>query len=203
MVKVSEVEPFSGMLAAPNALMITGGAATVMLALEVLPGPLSVAVTCTLLFFPPEVVPVTFKDTVQEVLMARVPADKLKEPAPATAVVVPPQVLVKPLGVATTSPAGRLSVNASPVSGMVLAGGLVMLKVRLADPFNGMLAAPKLLVIVGGVATAKLAVAVLPVPPLVELTFPVVLVKFPEAVPVTVTLIVQVLLAATVPPVSE
>ena len=44
-VKVRLVEPFSGMLAAPNALMITGGEVTVMEALDVLPGPLSVAVT--------------------------------------------------------------------------------------------------------------------------------------------------------------
>ena len=45
MVKVSEVEPFSGMLAAPNALMITGGPTTVMLAFDVLPVPPSVDVT--------------------------------------------------------------------------------------------------------------------------------------------------------------
>jgi hypothetical protein len=38
-VKVNEVEPFSGMLAAPNALMITGGPTTVMLAFEVFPVP--------------------------------------------------------------------------------------------------------------------------------------------------------------------
>ena len=42
---------------------------------------------------------------------------------------------------------------------------------------NKMLAAPNALVIVGGVATVKLAEAVLPVPPLVEVTFPVVLVN--------------------------
>jgi len=35
-VKLSEVEPFSGNEAAPNALMITGGKVTVMEALEVL-----------------------------------------------------------------------------------------------------------------------------------------------------------------------
>ena len=51
-----------------------------------------------------------------------------------------------------------------------------------------MLAAPNALVIDGGVATVKLAEAVLPVPPLVEVTFPVVLVYCPEAAPVTVTL---------------
>lgn len=44
MVKLREVEPFSGMLAAPNALMITGGATTVMEAFEVLPVPPSVEV---------------------------------------------------------------------------------------------------------------------------------------------------------------
>ena len=53
MVKVRLVEPFSGMLAAPNALMITGGEVTVMEALDVLPGPPSVDVTWTLLFFTP------------------------------------------------------------------------------------------------------------------------------------------------------
>jgi len=44
MVKLREVEPFSGMLAAPNALMITGGATTVMEAFEMLPVPPSVEV---------------------------------------------------------------------------------------------------------------------------------------------------------------
>jgi hypothetical protein len=44
-VKVNEVEPFSGMLAAPNALIITGGPTTVMLAFEVFPVPPSVEAT--------------------------------------------------------------------------------------------------------------------------------------------------------------
>jgi hypothetical protein len=44
-VKVSDVEPFSGMLAAPNALIITGGVSTVTLAFEVFPVPPSVEVT--------------------------------------------------------------------------------------------------------------------------------------------------------------
>jgi len=38
-VKVSEVEPFSGMLAALKALMMTGGATTVIEAFEVFPVP--------------------------------------------------------------------------------------------------------------------------------------------------------------------
>src|SRR5713226_1778642 len=151
MVKVRLVEPVSGMLAAPNALMITGGATTVMLALEVFPVPPSVEVTCTLLFFTPAVVPVTFT------------------------VAVPPQVLDNPLGVATTRPAGRLSVKAIPVSAMVVFG-FVMVKVNDVVPFKGMLAAPNALVMVGGEATTRFAEAVPPVPPLVELTAPVVLV---------------------------
>ena len=45
--------------------------------------------------------------------------------------------------------------------------------------------------------------AVFPVPPLAELTAPVVLVKVPALVPVTLTATVQVALAATEAPVSE
>jgi hypothetical protein len=68
------------------------------------------------------VVPCTLTETVQEALAARVPADRLMEPEPATAVAVPPQVLFKALGVATTNPAGRLSVKARPVSAKLVLG---------------------------------------------------------------------------------
>src|SRR5262249_15910702 len=47
--------------------------------------------------------------------------------------------------------------------------------------------APNVLVMLGGLATVRFELAVLPVPPLVELTLPVVLVYWPEAAPVTVT----------------
>ena len=175
-VKVRLVEPFSGMLAAPNALMITGGEVTVMEALDVLPGPLSVAVTVTELFFTPPVVPVTFTLKVQEVVLARVAPERLTLPEPATAVIVPPpQEPVRPFGVETTRPAGRVSVNATPVSEIVVFG-LLMVKLSEVLPFTGMEAAPNDLVIVGGVATFRFAVAVFPVPPLVEVTLPVVLV---------------------------
>src|SRR5258708_20195776 len=110
------------MLAAPNALIITGGGHTVTLGLEVFPVPPSVDVTCTLLFFTPAVVPVTFTDNVHEALIASVPPDRLTVPEPATAVAVPPQVLLNPLGVATTRPAGRLSVKATPVSATLAFG---------------------------------------------------------------------------------
>src|SRR5437868_561389 len=188
------------MLAAPNALMITGGATTVTDAFEVLPVPPSVDVTCTLLFFTPAVVPVMFTETVQLAVNASVPADRLTEPEPATAVAVPPQVLLSPFGVATTVPAGRVSVNATPVSA-TLVFGLVMLNVSEVVPFNGIVKAPNDFVIVGGAATVRFAVAVLPVPPFVELTLPVVLVYWPEVAPVTVMLNTHWLLAAIVAPV--
>jgi hypothetical protein len=57
MVKLSEVDPFSGMLGAPKAFEIVGGATTVIEALEVLPVPAVVSLAETLLFFTPEVVP--------------------------------------------------------------------------------------------------------------------------------------------------
>jgi hypothetical protein len=137
--------------------------------------PPSVEVTCTELFFTPAVVPCTLTETVQLALAASVPAERLMEPEPATAVAVPPQVLLNALGVATTNPAGRLSVKAIPVS-VTLVFGFWMVNVSEVVPFSGIVAAPNALVIVGGEATVKLAVAVFPVPPLVEETAPLVLV---------------------------
>src|SRR5712671_306998 len=192
------------MLAAPNALLRTGAPTTVIEALEVFPVPPSVEVTWTLLFFTPAVVPVTLTENVQEEPAAgdavSVPPDKLTLPLPATAVMVPlPQDPVSPFGVASTRPAGRVSVKATPLSATFVFG-FVMVKLNEVDPFNGMLAAPKDLVIVGGVATVRFAEAVLPVPPLVEVTLPVVLVNWPEAAPVTVTENWHWLLTAIVAP---
>jgi hypothetical protein len=201
-VNVNEVELFSGMLAAPNALMITGGATTVILAFDVLPVPPSIEVICTLLFFTLAVVPCTFNETVQEALATNVPAARLAWPDPATAVAVPPQVLFKLVGVATTMPAGKLSVNASPVSESP-ALGFVILNVSEVVPFSGTDAAPKAFVIVGGIATVRFAVAVLPVPPFVDVTAPVVFVNWPDAVPVVFTVIVQFVFVAIVPLVND
>ena len=174
--KLSVVEPFSGMVAAPNALVMAGGATTVTVAFEVLPAPASVEVAWTLLFFAPAVVPVTVSETVQDAPLASVPAERLAEVAPAAAVAEPPQVLAKPFGEATTKPSGRLSVKAMPVRGMALETGLVMVKVSEVEPFSGTLVRPKIFAIVGGDATERFAEAVLPVPPFVELTAPVVFV---------------------------
>ncbi len=148
--------------------------------------------------------PVTLTENVQEDPAAgdavSVPPDKLTVPLPATAVIVPlPQLPVSPFGVATTRPAGRLSVKATPLRA-TLVFGFVMVKLSEVEPFSGMEAAPKDLVMVGAAATVRFAEAVLPVPPLVEVTFPVVLVNWPEAAPVTVTLNTHWLLTAMVAP---
>jgi hypothetical protein len=173
-VKVSEVEPFKGTLAAPKALIITGGTITVTVAFETVPGPLSVAVATTLLFLMPPDVPVTFAEYVHELFGASVLPESESAEAPETAVAVPPQVVVNPLGVATTNPAGKLSAKPTPVNAMEFPAGLLIVNVKLVEPFKGIVDAPKALTIVGGVATLILAVAVLPVPPLVEETDPVV-----------------------------
>ena len=156
MVNVRLVDPFSGMLAAPKALMITGGPTTVIEAFEVLPVPPLVEVACTLLFFTPAVVPCTSTDTVHEAPGARVTPERLTDPLPPTAVAVPPQVLFR-LGVdATTSPAGRLSVNATPFS-VRFALELDNVNVRLVVPLSGMVAAPNTLAMFGGLITVRLA----------------------------------------------
>jgi hypothetical protein len=115
-VKLREVEPFSGMLAAPNVLLITGGPTTVTLALDVLPAPPSVELTLTELFCTPATTPVTLTVTVQEALAANVPAVRLIDEDPAVAVAVPLQLLVRAFGVATTRPPGKESVKAIPLS---------------------------------------------------------------------------------------
>src|SRR5204862_5744916 len=91
---------------------------------------------------------------------------------PSAAVTVPPGQLVVWLpGVATIRPAGRLSVNATPVSVRFWLLLLSIVKVRLVVPFNGIVAAPKALTICGGLMTVRFAedVDCAPVPAAVEL----------------------------------
>jgi hypothetical protein len=177
MVKLSVVVPFRLMLAAPNAFAMLGGPITVILAvLLVAPGPLSVdEIGPVVLFCTPAEIPVTFRLIVHDAFAASVAPERLIEPDPAAAVTVPLQVVVRLFGVATCSPAGSVSLKATPVRPSDVLG---LLRVKVSDEFvpTKMLDAPKALVMVGGVATVRLAVAVLPVPPLVEVTLPVVLV---------------------------
>src|SRR5882724_604807 len=204
MVKVKLVAPFNGILTSPNALMITGGATTVRAAVEVLPvnPPTSVEVPVTLLFFSPPVVPVTLTEIVQDAAGAKVAPVKLTLDETATAVVVPPHVLVKPFGVATIKPAGSASVNATPFS-VKLTLVLLSVKVRLVEPFRGIVTAPKAFAIVGGLMTVMLAdagLALVSPPASVAVTLLEVLFCTPSVTPLTSTDIVQLVLIPTVPP---
>jgi hypothetical protein len=150
----------------------------------------------------PAAVPLTFKASVQVDPDAMLPPVRLILVDPATTVVTPAQVFVRPFGVATTKPVGSVSVNATPVSATALATGLVIVKVSDVVPFSGIAAAPKALAIDGGATTLIEAEAVPPVPPWVEVTLPVVLFWVPADVPVTFTENVHELLDASVAPVK-
>src|SRR4030095_8225042 len=93
---------------------------------------------------------------------------KLMDDEPAIAVTVPPQPLLRSLGEATTSPAGRLSVNSIPVSDAFV--GLLTAKLNKVVPFCTTVFGWKSLLIVGGAITLRVDHAELPLPPLVELT---------------------------------
>jgi hypothetical protein len=175
-VKLNVLLPFSGMLLGLNDLPMVGGATTVTTAvLLAVPVPPSVDVTAlVVLLLAPGVVPVTLSETVHELFPASVPPLKLTDEDPAVAVAVPLQLFVRLLGVATINPAGKLSVNATPLSGTLVVG-FVIVNVNEVEPFSGTVRPPNALLMVGGAATLRLAVLlVAPVPPLVELTAPVV-----------------------------
>ena len=139
-----------------------------------------------LLEYEPAAALVTFALTVQEPLIATVPPVRETLPDPASAVAVPPQVLLNPLGLATTRLAGKLSVNATPSSATVFAGGLLIVMLRVLVPFGAMPVGLNVFVAVGGATTVILAVDVFPVPASVEVT--VTLLSFTPAVaPVTFT----------------
>jgi hypothetical protein len=180
-----EVGVFVGVLVGVG----VGGVTTVTDALAVLPVPPFVDVTVTLLFFTPTVEPSTSTEKVQDPPPASVAPVRLTVEEPAEAVIVPPpQLPVNPFGVATTRPVGRLSVKAIPAN-TVPGFGLVIVKLKLVVPFNGMLDAPKDLLIEGGAMTVTVLEPVL----LLSLSssiFPLgstvaVLVRLPAAVGVT------------------
>src|SRR5207244_13407265 len=118
-------------------------------------------------------VPVTFTGKLTLAPAASEPPERLTVPEPAVAVTVPPPRLplmrVKPLGVDTTRPAGRLSVNDSPVR-LVEPFGLVMVKVRLVVPFRAIELAPNGALTVAGATTVTEALAAAELPPSAEAT---------------------------------
>src|SRR5258708_32202433 len=79
------------------------------------------------------------------------------------------------LGRSSCSPGGG-SLKPIPVSGTALPAGLVMTIVKVTLPLRVIVSGLKVTVIVGGLATWVLAEAAFPVPPLVEVTAPLVFV---------------------------
>src|SRR5215471_12049432 len=179
-----------------------GGFATVRLAVAMFPVPPFVDETAPeVLVYCPDTPEVTFTTSVQELFTATLPPVRLMLVLPDVADAVPPQLLVKPFGVATTNPVGSVSLNATPLFATVFATGLVIVNVSVLVPFSGIELGLNALAIDGGPTTVSVSLAVAPVPPLVELTAPEVLVKAPAAVPVTLTTTVQELFTAMLPPV--
>lgn len=198
--KVSDVEPPTGMFPAPNAITTVGALAIVSVAEAVLPVPPFVELTALVVSaYCPEY-PIAFTVTVHELFAATEPPVKLTELPPATAVAVPPQVFTNPLGVATQIPDGNEFVKAAPVSAELLAAGFVNVNVSVLVPFTGIVVGLNAAAMDNGASTARLAEAVPPAPPSVELTAPVVLFFCPAEVPVTFTVNVHELLCASAAP---
>src|SRR5215208_5937251 len=117
----------------------------------------------------------------------------------AVVVSVPPHTAADAF--ATVSPVGKVSVNATPSSGMgAFAAGLVMVKVSDVVAFRAIVAGLNALAIDGGTATPMQARAVRNPPFSFEVTGPVMLHWDPAAVKVTFTLKVQELFAGSVAP---
>src|SRR5207253_422236 len=139
-------------------------------ALAVVPLPASTDVTAPVtLFCAPEPVAVTFTVNVHVPLAASVAPLKLTLCDPASAVIVPPpQLPLSPFGVDTTIPPGNVSVKPTPLSELVVFG-LVRVNVSVVTPPGDNVPAPNDFVSVAGtrLVTVTLAVAVLPLPPLV------------------------------------
>jgi hypothetical protein len=187
---------------------IDGGKTTATLANAVPPLPPSSEVTApVVLFWTPVAVLVTFTLNVQDAFVDRAAFVRLIVLLPALAAIVPPlHEPLNPTGVETTSPAGSVSLKLTPLKEAV-AFGFTITKLRLVLPFRAMDATPNVLVMRGGATfaggpTFRLADAVFPLPALVDVTAPVVLVRFPVDVPFTVTLNVHEPFAAMLAPVK-
>lgn len=92
-----------------------------------------------------------------QVPTAKEALEKLMLPEPATAVTVPPQVLVTPGVEATTSPTGNVSVK---LPSTAITFGLFTLKVSVLETFTATVVGLKLLVIFSGSSTTIFAVTV-------------------------------------------
>jgi len=174
------------------------GEATVRFADAEFPVPPFIEVTFpVVLVYCPEAAPVTVRLNWHWPFAATV-APVSAMPVGAVVVSVPPQTVAEAL--ATVSPVGKVSVKATPVKGSTLVAGFVMVNVSEVVAFNAMPVGLNTFAMLGGASTFRLAEAVPPVPPSVEVTLPVMLFLNPAVMPVTFTENVQELLAATVAP---
>jgi hypothetical protein len=187
-VKVTACPKLLGLADDVSAVVVA--AATMSDAVAGLPGGASLELTGeVVLTLVPALVAVTLTEIVQEADPASDAPDRPAELPPAVAAMVPPHDPDRPFGVATTNPAGNVSVNATPV--MVVVAALVMVKLSDVLPPRGTDAAPKASLIVGaGASTKRDAVAVLPGGARAAVTVTA-LVFVPTVVPVTLTEIVQ------------
>lgn len=149
-------------------MLMVGGLPTVRFAVAMLPVPPLVDVTAAVvLVYCPEVVPVTVTLNVQWSLAAMLAPARMTV-AGARVVNAPPHTVEVEL--ATVRPAGRMSVNATPVNAVVLSVGLMMVNVSVVVAFRAMVDGVNTLAIEGGAMTLMLAEAVPPVPPSLEVT---------------------------------
>lgn len=203
-VNVSVVVWPIGTVADPNALLIVGGARTIIVAVLLanpVP-PLDEDRALVMLLFTPAATPVTSTVTVQVPDAATVPPLKVIELLPAVAVTIPPQLVLVFGLLATLRPAGRESVNPTPIKATV-EFGLVIVKVTVAVPPNGTVGALNALLMLPGATTVTVAVLLVdPVPVSFEVIAPDVLFITPAAVPVTVTMKLHEPPAAIDPPES-
>lgn len=187
MVRVKDVVPPTETRGAPNAFVMIGGETTRMLAVAWPPGPLWIDVMGEVtLFFTPGAVPVTSTLNWQAVMGA--PFVRVIVFEPPTAVTVPPHVPDDPFGVATTRPAGKVSVKLTPVRFMPRPAKIS--NVRVVFPFTGIAGTPNFFVKLGGLGmiTLMLAVAEAPGAFSLDVTVDVILFFTPGVVPVTLTL---------------
>src|SRR5437899_4168420 len=169
MVNVRLVAPPSGVEEAPNALTIDGGVATVRFAVAVLPVPPFVEVALPVVFvYWPDEAPVTVTLNWHWPLTAIVAPERAM-PVGAVVVNVPPHAVADAL--ATARPVGSVSVKATPVSGSGFPAGFVTVNVSNVVAFSAIVEGAKPLPMEGGASTVRLADAVPPVPPSVEVTF--------------------------------
>lgn len=200
--KLKVVVPFSGMLAAPNDLVMLAGEATVRLAVAVLPWPPFTEVTwAVVLVYCPEAAPVTVTLNVHGVPTATVAPESVIALVPKKVCSVPPHTVE--VALATVSPVGSVSWNATPVSETVLPVGLVMVNCSDEVPFTAIVEGLNAFAIEGGATTLIGTDVVPPDPPSVDVTALVLLVWLPAAVPVTFTFNEQFAPAASVTPESE